>query len=536
VKSVKRIGLSSVLAVAFLLIFMAVPAAAVNANVTSKGSFSNPVGDGAGSVLVCGPNPRCPSGPESQIRWGQSTGSGTSGLGFQGTSTVVSNENPFSVGTLSHFNNPTADGTQIDGVLLTVAVNVTTAGGSFGLSVPTSLAIDNTNNAGPCPYPSNTPCSDAITIVSLGSELSSTAVLGDTSFTLTILGFQNSSGQLVTQFISQEGGTNSVRLFATLEQKTRPVADAGADQTVEQTGTLTDVTLDGSASSDPDGDALTYTWTGDGLSGSVSGASPTVQLPAGSHTLTLTVSDGELTATDTVQVTVQDTINPTIAGSRTPAANADGWNNTDVTVSFDCDDSGSGVAGCTGSTTLTADGAGQSVTGTAADNAGNTAEATVGGINIDQTGPSIVFGGNAGTYTLDQSVVITCMATDALSGISTSDCPEVTSPAAALGVGTHTLTAMATDRAGNTITETTTFRIVVTYEALCGLVEQYVDSAGVANSLCAKLRAAEAAAGRGEASTAANLITAFKNEVAAQTGRSMTAQEAATLALLADHL
>ncbi len=527
--------MSSLLAVAFLLIFLAVPAAAVSANVDSEGSFSNPVGDGAGSVLICGPEPRCPSGPESQIRWGQSTGSGTSGLGFQGTDTVVSNETPFAVGTLLHFNNPTADGTQIDGVLLTVDVAVATAGGTFGLSVPTSLEIDNTNNAGPCPYPSNTPCSDAITIVSLGSDLNATEVLGDTSFTLTILGFQNASGQLVTQFISQEGGTNSVRLFATLEQNTRPVSNAGTDQTVEQTGALTGVTLDGSGSSDPDGDVLTYTWTGGGLSG-VSGANPAVQLPAGSHTVTLTVSDGELTATDTVQVTVQDTIDPAIVGSRTPAANASGWNNTDVTVSFECDDSGSGIAGCSGPTTLSTDGAGQSVTGTAADNAGNTAEATVGGINIDKTAPAILFGGNAGTYTLDENVVITCTATDGLSGIDTADCPEVDSPAATLGVGTHTLNATATDRAGNTTTQSTTFEIVVTYDALCALVEQYVDHNGIANSLCAKLQAAEAAAGRGQADTAANIVNAFKNEVAVQAGKAMTAQQAATLTMLADHL
>ncbi len=525
------------LAVAILVVFLAVPAAAVNANVNSEGSFSDPVGDGAGSVLVCGPDPRCPSGPESQIRWGQSTGSGTSGLGFQGANnTVVSNENPFLVGTLVHFNNPTADGTQIDGVLLTVAVDVATAGGSFGLSVPTSLAIDNTANTAPCPYPSNTPCSDAITIVSLGEDLDATEVLGDTSFTLTILGFQNSSGQLVTQFISQEGSSNSVRLFARLEQNTRPVANAGTDQTVEQTGTLTSVTLDGSGSSDPDGDALTYTWTGGGLSGSVSGANPTVELPAGSHTLTLTVGDGELTATDTVQVTVQDTTNPTIVGSRTPAANTNGWNNTDVTVNFDCDDSGSGIASCSGPTTLSTDGAGQSVTGTATDNAGNTAQSAVSGINVDKTAPTIVFGGNAGTYTLDQTVVITCSATDALSGIDTADCPEVNSTASALGFGTHTLTATATDRAGNTTTESATFEIVVTYEALCALVEQSVDNAGVANSLCAKLRAAEAAAGRGEADTAANIMTAFKNEVTAQSGKALTAQEAATLTQLADHL
>jgi hypothetical protein len=54
--------------------------------------------------------------------------------------------------------------------------------------------------------------------------------------------------------------------------------------------------------------------------------------------------------------------------------------------------------------------------------------------------------------------------------------------------------------------------------------------------MCAKLRAAEAAAGRGQADTAANIMNAFKNEVAARSGKAMTAQEAATLTMLADHL
>ncbi len=82
-----------------------------------------------------------------------------------------------------------------------------------------------------------------------------------------------------------------------------------------------------------------------------------------------------------------DTPPPTITGSRTPPANAAGWNNADVTVSFTC----AGVAGvesCTGPTTLKNEGAGQSVTGRVVDRAGNTATATVSGINIDKTPPT----------------------------------------------------------------------------------------------------------------------------------------------------
>ncbi|NOR48555.1 MAG: hypothetical protein GQ533_11020 [Methanosarcinaceae archaeon] len=96
-----------------------------------------------------------------------------------------------------------------------------------------------------------------------------------------------------------------------------PVANAGPDQTVEQTCYQgADVTLDGSGSSDPDGDPLTYSWTWAG--GTDTGMTPTVSLPLGTTTITLTVSDGELTATDTVDVNVVDTTPPVISVTVSP--------------------------------------------------------------------------------------------------------------------------------------------------------------------------------------------------------------------------
>src|SRR5829696_2263774 len=47
-----------------------------------------------------------------------------------------------------------------------------------------------------------------------------------------------------------------------------------------------------------------------------------------------------------------DKTNPTINGSRTPAANSFGWNNGNVAVSFNCADSLSQIATCLGNTTL----------------------------------------------------------------------------------------------------------------------------------------------------------------------------------------
>ncbi len=95
-----------------------------------------------------------------------------------------------------------------------------------------------------------------------------------------------------------------------------PVADAGDDQTVECAGFAgTEVTLDASGSSDPDGDALTFTWYEGAtvIAGPTASATVQVTLAEGVHTITLEVDDGNLlTDTDEVTVTVEDTIKPLI--------------------------------------------------------------------------------------------------------------------------------------------------------------------------------------------------------------------------------
>ena len=94
-----------------------------------------------------------------------------------------------------------------------------------------------------------------------------------------------------------------------------PNADAGPDQTGELGPGGAVATLDGSGSSDPDGDALTYTWTGPFSEGggTVTGGGATVTLPSlGSQTITLTVDDGKGgTDSDTVTINVIDTTPPT---------------------------------------------------------------------------------------------------------------------------------------------------------------------------------------------------------------------------------
>ena len=187
-----------------------------------------------------------------------------------------------------------------------------------------------------------------------------------------------------------------------------------------------------------------------------------------------------------------DTTAPTITAMAQPAANANGWNNTDVTVSFTCEDEpgGSGVGSVDGPTTLTAEGAGQSVTGTCTDNAGNPASATASGINIDKTAPVVLYTGNSGTYSADQTVTIGCTAGDALSGIASSTCANVSAPASSFGPGQHTLSASATDRAGNTATGQTTFTVVgISAGGLCNLTKQFVQASAKYAALNARQKA-----------------------------------------------
>jgi hypothetical protein len=225
---------------------------------------------------------------------------------------------------------------------------------------------------------------------------------------------------------------------------------------------------------------------------------------------------------------------PTIIGSRDPnAGNQYGWNNKPVTVHFTCSDGTSGVAQCPADTVLSTDGANQSVSGTATDLAGHSASATVGGINIDLTMPTITYTGNAGRYTVDQMVNIACTVSDNLSGVDTHTGRDIVGPAYSFALGSNSFSAEATDKASNIGTGSTTFTVEVTYGSLCALVTQLVTNRGILNSLCQKLSNAQAAADRGDLTAKQGILDAFVQEVQALSGNQIVAANAGVLIQLA---
>lgn len=78
---------------------------------------------------------------------------------------------------------------------------------------------------------------------------------------------------------------------------------------------------------------------------------------------------------------------PAVNANPAPPANMNGWNNTDVTVSFSGFDALSGIGSCSAPVLLSGEGGGQSASGTCTDMAGNSAGASANGINIDKTAP-----------------------------------------------------------------------------------------------------------------------------------------------------
>ena len=151
-------------------------------------------------------------------------------------------------------------------------------------------------------------------------------------------------------------------------------------------------------------------------------------------------------------------------------------------------------------------------------------------IVLDTIPPVITFTG-ARTYTVDEHVTITCTATDSGSGVATTTCggaPLLDTDAWQLPLGATTVTATASDLAGNTTTASASAVVTVTHQSLITLTSRFANGA-LGNSLVAQLSAAESAAARGNTLAAGNALDAYRNQVQAQAGKALSAEQAAAL-------
>ena len=298
--------------------------------------------------------------------------------------------------------------------------------------------------------------------------------------------------------VTVSGGSASATETVTVEDRTAPTADAGADRTVDE-GVST--TVDASASSDAVG-IDSYEWDfGDGTTATGQTSAHTYADP-GTYTVTLTVTDAAGNAdSDTLTVTVEDATVPAApsvpalaTASDTGESSSDGVTtetapqftgtaeaNAAVEVRSDLDGSlgtttvdGSGDWSLTPGTALS-EGT-HTITARATDPAGNTGPFSAGStVVVDTTAPAtpsvpdLAAASDTGESSTDQvtnettptltgtvapgETATVISSTDGVLGTTTADGSGDWSftPPSPLSAGTHSLTATVTDTAGNTI-------------------------------------------------------------------------------------
>ncbi len=181
-------------------------------------------------------------------------------------------------------------------------------------------------------------------------------------------------------------GTGMVTVTAANCGSALPITTASVSGTVGSGGWYRSPVLVTLSATDASSTIVRTLFTLDGAAQATYAAPFTVS-SNGVHQLSFYSVDacGNTETPKTIQVQIDQTP-PTIACSLNPLPNANGWNNTPVTVSFAASDAVSGVASVSPSVTLTGQGAKQAVSGMATDNAGNTASVTC-VANIDLTPP-----------------------------------------------------------------------------------------------------------------------------------------------------
>jgi hypothetical protein len=225
------------------------------------------------------------------------------------------------------------------------------------------------------------------------------------------------AGQQVTGRALDAAGNAAEKSIAVKMDKTAPLVTANATPVANAAGW--------------NKDDVTVTFHGtDALSGVASTDPPKTIGVEGSREVRGTVTDAAGNS-GTAAVTVNlDKTAPAIETVLAPAANAAGWNNRDVTVTFAAADPLSGVATSSAPVVVSTEGDAVTVSGTATDKAGNAATASA-TVKLDKTAPSITanaFPTQPDRFAPDSSWIrggatVAFLCSDELSGVDTCE-PE----------------------------------------------------------------------------------------------------------------
>lgn len=207
---------------------------------------------------------------------------------------------------------------------------------------------------------------------------------------------------------------------------------------------------------------------GDATSGVATCPAPlSVTTEGASQVFSLTATDNAgNTAVASIMLNIAKTP-PQTAASGTPAPNSSGWNNSNVTVSFVCTATTAPLATCPPPQTVSTEGAGQIISGTATDVAGNSATATA-TVNLDKTPPAVaITSPNPNAVLSNQTISVSGTVADSLSGVAAVTCNGSAAVVSAgffsctvsLLAGPNNIGVQATDVAGNSATSQITVTV-----------------------------------------------------------------------------
>ncbi len=185
-----------------------------------------------------------------------------------------------------------------------------------------------------------------------------------------------------------------------------------------------------------------------------------------SISISRTITDIASNTTTAATTVYLDKTPPTILALVGVSPNSAGWYRSDVLVSFSCSDSLSGVNGsnCPNAQLLSQEGiAVSSQSQTTIDNAGNlSAQSNVVTVKIDKTAPVLSVTMPPSQLFLNAAHNFNLNATDTLSGIASQNCGAIDTST----LGNKTVVCTATDRAGNSVTRTASYRVVYDFVPL----------------------------------------------------------------------